>query len=312
MTNKLVSIAMTTYNGEKYIIEQLESILDQTYNNLEIIICDDISNDETVDIIKKYQKKDLRIKLYVNEKNLGFKKNFEKAILLCSGDFIALADQDDVWKKTKIEKLVENIEHYDLIHSAASLIDENSNMISEKWLKQDDFKYSFEKLVFGNTITGCTVLFKESLSKDFFPIPSGEKYHDWWLALLASKANGIKYIDEPLIYYRQHSRQDTGAKIETKFQKFLRVIFDIFNKKQSSRYQKSEQQILRLNSFLNERKIIFTEKEISIMRDAILYHNNFLHDFLHLKTFIIGIKYRNEIYFNNKFFLKNIMRDLIG
>ena len=312
MTNKLVSIAMTTYNGEKYIVEQLESILDQTYSNLEIIICDDISNDKTVDIIKQYQKKDSRIKIYINKENLGFKKNFEKAISLCSGEFIALSDQDDIWKKYKIEKLVENIKECDLIHSAASLIDENSNIIAIKWLKQDNFKYSFEKLVFGNTITGCTVLFKKSLLKDFFSIPSGEKYHDWWLALLASKANGIKYIDEPLIYYRQHLLQDTGAKIETKFQKFLRVVIDMFHKKNSDRYQKSKQQIIRLNSFLSEKKKVFTEKETSIMQDAILYHNDYLNNFLHLKTFNIGIKYRNEIYFNNKFFLKNIVRDLIG
>jgi glycosyltransferase involved in cell wall biosynthesis len=311
MTNKLVSIAMATYNGEKYIKQQLESILNQTYNNLEVIICDDISKDKTVDIIKQYQKKDSRIKFYINKENLGFKKNFEKAISLCSGDFIALSDQDDIWKKYKIEKLVVNIKEYDLIHSASSLMDENSNIIAEKWLKQDNFKYSFEKLVFGNTITGCTVLFKKSLLKDFFPIPTGEKYHDWWLALLATKSKGITYINEPLVFYRQHSLQDTGAKVENKFQRLTRIALNMFNKKGSSRYQKSKQQILRLNSFLNERKIIFTEKEISIMKDAILYHKNYLEKFIHIQTFRIGLKYRKEIYFK-KFILKNILRDLIG
>ena len=95
--NELISIAMTSYNGEKYIREQLDSILTQTYGNFELIICDDRSKDSTVEIIKDYCIKDSRIKLYVNEKNLGFKKNFEKAISLCKGEYIALSDQDDIY-----------------------------------------------------------------------------------------------------------------------------------------------------------------------------------------------------------------------
>jgi len=311
MTNKSVSIAMATYNGERYLREQLDSILNQTYNNLEIIICDDLSNDKTIEIIKEYQKLDSRIQLYINETNLGFKKNFEKAISLCTGDFIALSDQDDIWKKNKIEVLIDNIGRYDLIHSAACFIDENSKTISPLWIKQDNFKYSFAKLIFGNTITGCTLLFKKELLKEFNPIPSGEKYHDWWLALLASKNNGIKYFDEPLIYYRQHLSQDTGAKIETTFNKLLRIIFDIFNKKTSDRHKKSTHQIIRLNSILNEKKMIFSNEELKVLENAIIYHNDYINNFLHLKTLKVGLKYQKEIYFKNKF-LKILCRDILG
>lgn len=102
MKNKLVSIAMATYNGEKYLKEQLDSIYAQTYKNIEVIVCDDCSSDKTVEILDEYKEK-YGLKYYINEKNLGFKKNFEKAISLCSGDFIALADQDDIWIESKIE-----------------------------------------------------------------------------------------------------------------------------------------------------------------------------------------------------------------
>ena len=243
MKNKLVSIAMATYNGEKYLKEQLDSIYAQTYKNIEVIVCDDCSSDKTVEILDEYKEK-YGLKYYINEKNLGFKKNFEKAISLCSGDFIALADQDDIWIESKIELLVKKIGDSSLIHSACSLIDENSKVISSLWIKQDDFKYSFAKFIFGNTVTGCTVLLKKELLKDAFPIPSGEKYHDWWLALLATKMNGIVYYDKALVKYRQHSTQDTGAYVDSLFLKIARYYKSFFFKKNSKRYSGANQQLI--------------------------------------------------------------------
>ena len=93
----MISIAMATYNGEKFLRYMLDSILSQTYQDIELIICDDNSSDSTCLILKEYEKNNSRIKLYFNESNLGFIKNFEKAISLCSGDYIALSDQDDIW-----------------------------------------------------------------------------------------------------------------------------------------------------------------------------------------------------------------------
>ena len=256
---ELVSIAMTTYNGEKYLIQQLDSILTQTYKNLEVIICDDKSLDNTAKIIKEYQKSDSRIKFFPNETNLGFKKNFEKAISFCSGEYIALSDQDDIWEKNKIELLLENIKDFDLIHSACSLIDENSIQISPLWLKEDDLKYTFSKIIFGNSVTGCTTLFKKELLKDFFPIPRGEYYHDWWLALLAIKGNGIVFFNKPLVKYRQHSSQDTGANIDTLRKKLNRYYESFFNKKDSLRYKISKRQHERLESFLDEKSNLFSD-----------------------------------------------------
>src|SRR5258708_3925751 len=107
MTAELVSIALCTYNGEAYLKEQLDSLIDQTYPNCEIIIVDDCSKDGTVDILKQYANEYTQIKLYINTENLGYTKNFEKAIVLCNGEYIALCDQDDIWDKNKISIMID-------------------------------------------------------------------------------------------------------------------------------------------------------------------------------------------------------------
>src|SRR5690349_6792955 len=101
-TPPLVSVVLCTYNGEKYIAEQLDSVCSQTYRNLEIIVCDDASADNTLSLLNSYAAKDHRIKLFRNEKNIGYNKNFEKAIGLAGADWIAISDQDDLWELTKI------------------------------------------------------------------------------------------------------------------------------------------------------------------------------------------------------------------
>ena len=102
-TYPLVSVALCTYNGAAYLPEQLETIINQSYVNLEIVISDDGSTDNTTRIIKEFQQKDHRIKFFQNETNLGYNKNFEKVFSLCLGDYIAIADQDDIWEVNKIE-----------------------------------------------------------------------------------------------------------------------------------------------------------------------------------------------------------------
>ncbi|MGN0728895.1 glycosyltransferase [Treponema sp.] len=121
-----VSIALATYNGEKYLREQLNSILSQSIQDFELIACDDCSTDSTLQILNEYVEKDIRIKVFANEKNLGFKKNFEKAILLCSGDYIALSDQDDIWTEKHLQVLLENIGKNDLVGANAFLCDEKA------------------------------------------------------------------------------------------------------------------------------------------------------------------------------------------
>ena len=232
MQNNLVSIAMATYNGEKYLREQLDSIYNQTYKNIEVIVCDDCSSDKTVEILKEYSER-FGLKYFINEKNLGYVKNFEKAISLCNGEYIALSDQDDIWLENKLEILLEEIGTSLLIHSDCKIIDESGNIISNDWKGKINSHLIMEDFLFSNVVTGCTVLMSKELKEVALPFPDGLAYHDWYLAILAAKEKKIKYLNKSLINYRQHSNQDTGAgKNKSLYDSIIRTKFDrLFGKK---------------------------------------------------------------------------------
>ena len=207
MEQKKVSIALCTYNGAKYIEEQLETVINQTYKNLEIIVIDDCSTDETVTIINKFAERDNRILLHQNKQNLGVIKNFEKAIYLCTGDFIALCDQDDVWLYDKIKFLVENIDDNSLIYHNSQLINDAGKhlfKISDIFnMYQGDNPLAF---IFFNCIPGHTSMFNRELLtylKLYGPFDDNF-YHDWWIAFIAASYGKIKYLDKVLVNYRQH------------------------------------------------------------------------------------------------------------
>lgn len=203
-----VSIVISTYNGERYIAEQLDSILCQSYKNIEIIISDDKSTDGTFSILKEYANKYPIIQLFKNDFNFGYIKNFEKGISYASGDYIALSDQDDWWHPQKIEVSLNKIKNtsYDLVYCNSSFVDYN--------LKTTGFTFSDKKnmittnnplhLIFDNCVSGHACLFKKSLLKNALPL-SPNVPHDWWLAYIATLNNGIYYIDQELVKYRIHN-----------------------------------------------------------------------------------------------------------
>lgn len=211
--NELISIAMATYNGENYLAEQLDSILNQTHTNIEIVIVDDCSKDTTIEIIKFYKQKYPCIKLYHNEKNNGVVRSFEKAINLCSGDYIALSDQDDVWFPYKLEELLNNIGNNLLIHSDAILVDEKMNVITKSHFDcvKERSKLTYVDYLISNNVTGCTMMFSRKLAELAMPIPNEFYIHDHYLAIVASFYGTIKLLDEPLVYYRQHGLNSIGA-----------------------------------------------------------------------------------------------------
>lgn len=284
----LVSIAMTTYNGEKFLREQLDSILSQTYTNLEIIICDDNSMDSTYTILREHAVLDSRIKLFQNDTNLGLVKNFEKALSLSNGDFIALADQDDIWLPEKIETLLNEIGNHDLVCSSFTLIDEEGKEIQRKksfiqelaksFLKKE-IKFSVETMFYTNFVTGCTALFRKSLLIKALPIPDGECYHDWWIATVALKQNGIKYLfDHQLIRYRQHSRNHTGIKNRSK-ESFANI------------------QIIRLPVLFSSN--LFSTIEKTQIQEAVDFFTDITKDSLHIKAFIMAVKKSKRIWPNS-------------
>lgn len=222
----MISIAMATYNGEKYLCEQLDSILNQTCTDFELIICDDCSQDSTVAILREYGEKDSRIQLHINEKNLGFKKNFEKAIKLCQGEYIALADQDDIWTPNHLEVLLEKLGDCCLVCSNAQFIDSDGLLLGgavkpESVYIADKGNGQFLQLLHGNFVQGCTSLFKRELVSSLFPIPEEFKMHDYWIGLIATIKSGINYVPEKLVNYRVHSNNASEPKQVTRWMRIL-------------------------------------------------------------------------------------------
>lgn len=205
-TSPLVSIVLATYNGEKFLAEQMQSLISQSYQNYEIVAVDDCSTDKTVEILKEYKNKNNTIKVFVNETNLGFIKNFEKGCALSTGDFIAFCDQDDVWHPDKVKKLVEAIGDYAMIYADSIVCNENlqptGKKISDVTLCKDYYS-CLEYAVFAR-IYGHALLFKKSFYESITPFPDIIP-HDWWFAYNATLHGGFKFLPQVLVYYRQHS-----------------------------------------------------------------------------------------------------------
>jgi len=309
----LISIAMATYNGERYLKEQLDSIYSQTYKNIEVVVTDDCSTDGTIKILEQYSKSH-GLKYYVNEENLGFVKNFEKAISLCQGDFIALSDQDDIWEKEKIEILVDKIGSNLLIHSDCSVIDDEGKSLMP-FLKQDTGNLiSVQDFFFRNVVTGCTVLFSKKLLDTALPFPEGIAYHDWWLGFCAAKEKKIHYFPQCLTRYRKHSGQDTGLG-DGERQFILKSIYAAVKKRHNNvEFQRIFLARKHINSlYALKHSNVYTEEYSDLLKDAILYFEDYVKNKVHLKAFLIGLKDRKILYpQKNYFFLKNILFDIVG
>lgn len=198
-----ISVAIATYNGEKYIKEQLDSILVQIKEFDEIIISDDGSTDKTVEIIKSYQ--DKRIKLFKGPK-MGVKKNFENAIKHCQNEYIFLADQDDIWVNNKVEIVLNYFikENVDLVIHDCDVVNEKLEVINESFYKLRHSKKGKIKNIMKNSYIGCCMAFKSSLKDKILPIPNNIEMHDQWIGLKIEKYGRVLFINEKLIHYRRH------------------------------------------------------------------------------------------------------------
>jgi len=210
-TSPLVSIVLCAYNGACYIRNQLDTIVNQTYDNIEVIISDDRSTDSTLLVIEEFCQKYDFIRLYRNEYNLGLVKNFEKAIQLARGEYIALADQDDVWHLSKIKDLIENIGENILIYHNSSFIDYDGKKLTNETMATRNVMYdgrSCLPFIYSNCVSGHAMLFKRELVP--FIIPFDKRFfHDWWIVYASLNKGSIKYLDKVLVQYRQHGRNVT-------------------------------------------------------------------------------------------------------
>lgn len=252
----LISIVLCSYNGEKYISEQIESILNQTFKDLEIIISDDRSTDETINIVQAYARKDSRISWHINDTNLGYVKNFEKGISLAKGAYIALSDQDDVWELDKIEKLYNNIKDYVLIYCDSLFVNSKLEPTTQK-MSSSKVMISTKNplnLSLMNSVSGHALLFKKELTLKLVPFPELVP-HDWWIAFVASFNGGITFYNETLIKYRIHDSNSL-----------------VLNKNRKSKENKITKKQIRIKAFYNKSPNNSESKNI-LSELNYLYHN---------------------------------------
>lgn len=208
----VVTIVMATYNGALFLTQQMESVVAQSYPNIEIIAVDDCSTDATVEILERFQLKYPHIKIIRNQQNLGYIKNFEKGCKLASGEYIALCDQDDVWHPDKIKKMQAAIGSYPLIYCDSVLCDEDLQPIGVNISDRGncrDYDNPLQQAIFCRIYGHATLIRRDFLQKaipflDIIP-------HDWWLSYMATFYGGMKYLKETLASYRQHSANIFGA-----------------------------------------------------------------------------------------------------
>ncbi len=219
-----ISVAMCTFNGAKYVEDQLQSIAQQHRLPDELVVCDDRSSDETVSIVRQFAKNaPFDVSIVVNDKNLRSTKNFEKAIGLCKGDIIALADQDDIWYPEKLKVLEESFagdKTIGAVFSDADIVNENLDLLGYRLWEVIEFDEAEKKLAadYGlfhvllkrNVVTGATMAFRREYFPRMAPIP-GIWVHDGWAALIISALAKVVAIDKPLIMYRQHQGNQIGA-----------------------------------------------------------------------------------------------------
>jgi len=224
---------MATYNGEKYLKPQLDSILKQLSEKDELIISDDGSTDDTLEIIESYQ--DSRIKLlHSTHKNLIF--NFENALKNASGNAIFLCDQDDIWFDAKVEKYKEKLEKNLLVFSNAAMFQGNDNNVSELFFKDSKKKTGLLNNLKKVKFLGATLAFQKSVLQKALPFPKNIPMHDIWIGLVAETMGSTYYIDEPLIYYRRHENaaSTTGGKssnsLVTKLKIRMNLVFGLIKR----------------------------------------------------------------------------------
>lgn len=206
----LISVALCTYNGQRYLREQLESLLAQTYSNMEVVAVDDGSTDRTVELLREYAIRDSRLRVFVNPRNLGFVRNFEHAISLCKGTLIAPCDQDDIWLRHKLRMLANYIGGRSMAYCDSELIDAEGRSLgvnmSRFWAMQD--LNDPAALVLSNCVSGHAMLFRRELLDGQPPLPT-DVFHDWWLAMRAAARGGVAYCPQQLVRYRQHGKNVT-------------------------------------------------------------------------------------------------------
>lgn len=222
----MISVCLATYNGEKYLREQLDSILSQLSENDEIIVSDDGSKDATINIIKSYN--DNRIHLYQNQGEHGVVANFENTLSKANGDYIFLSDQDDVWLDGKIAKSLVYLKEYDLVIHNAHVNYQDGSHSNVDYYTIRNSGTGYIKNLWKNTYLGCCMAFKKKVLGYVLPFPKNILWHDMWIALMVELKGNTKFIDEIYLNYRRHGDNASASSEKSTFSKWFQFKYRMF------------------------------------------------------------------------------------
>lgn len=307
------SVALCTYNGEKFLREQIDSILQQSVAVDEIIVCDDRSTDATPKILAEYAAKFPDIfKIHINENNLRSVKNFEKAISLCTHDLIFLSDQDDIWEQNKVAVFLDYFKKYpsvDAICSSGFAIDDFGQDLKKRtiWevpqlLRKQKIPVDYFRIIayIENIATGAGMAFRKKILPKIIPFPVKNGFHhDEWIALVTAHTQSFMMIDEKLFRYRIHTNQQVGGVVYKNDEATARRLtehFNMFSKQktfsQYKKFLKRLSQSYHKHKALSENAAVHQELSQDIMKKAQkLYweHREFLKKKYPLKFFILNL-----------------------
>jgi glycosyltransferase involved in cell wall biosynthesis len=281
----MVSIVMTTYNGEKYLEEQINSIISSTYQDFELHIVDDGSQDATMKILERY-KQQYPEKIYIsqNKTNLGVTSNFLNAISKTTSEYVMLCDQDDVWRKDKIARTLKRVKQMEIqfgkdlpiaVFTDAYVVDNKLNIMHESFFASGRLNprlIDLPHLLMENKLIGCTVMVNGAVRRilQSSPLPKRARFHDGWLGLIAASFGKIGFIKEPTLFYRQHDANVVGNR------DFLSYILSRFSnpRKQKevlhAQYLQAEEFAELYNDLLDSKKLEL------IIRFSKLHKENFI------------------------------------
>lgn len=299
----MIDILMATYNGERFIRQQLDSILQQDYEDWNLIIRDDCSTDRTVEIIKEYQLlRPGQIRLIQAKQPSGSaQNNFFLLLPYSQNDYMMFADQDDVWLKNKISITLEKMQQMEciygkdvplLVHTDLSIVDSKLNVVNQSRYKMHDInpnRNRLNHLIVQGIVYGCTLMVNHTLLNLITERPTVDVMHDTWLSLLAASFGAIGFVDKPLVLYRRHGNNATGLCSKGRFQWVLYQLSNIkkIRKKHKAYYRQANELLRKYGMCLqNEQKILLKDyadlakvlpiKKAIILKKHDLYREGFL------------------------------------
>jgi glycosyltransferase involved in cell wall biosynthesis len=209
INKKKISVCIATFNGERYIHEQLTSILSQIDNDDEVVVSDDSSTDNTIEIINSLN--DHRIKIFPDQKFRNPLQNFENALRHVTGHIIFLSDQDDVALPGKIDKMLFALQSANLVVSNCEVVDSKLDALHESFFLLQKSGPGLLKNLIKNTYLGCCMAFDRTVLEASLPFPQGIPMHDWWIGLVGELVGKCVFIEDPLTLYRRHGNNTSRA-----------------------------------------------------------------------------------------------------